>query len=91
MEQNDRTREKLIEIIQSAVGGCATYWAGLIADALIANGATIPVRCEGCKYYIENQRRCDHPCLDFDVECFDHWLEMESSDFCSYGERTTDG
>ena len=34
-------REKLIELIQSAVGGCATYWAGLIADALIANGVTI--------------------------------------------------
>ena len=34
-------REKLIELIQSAVDGCATYWAGLIADRLIANGVTI--------------------------------------------------
>lgn len=34
-------REKLIELIQSAVSGCATYWAGLIADHLIANGVTI--------------------------------------------------
>ena len=34
------TREKLIELIQSAVDGCATYWAGLIADHLIANGVT---------------------------------------------------
>ena len=34
-------REKLIELIQSAVNGCATYWAGLIADHLIANGVTI--------------------------------------------------
>ena len=34
-------REKLIELIQSAVNGCATYWAGLIADNLIANGVTI--------------------------------------------------
>ena len=31
-------RKNLIEIIQSAVGGCSEYWAGLIADALIANG-----------------------------------------------------
>ena len=31
-------REKLIELIQSAVGGCARYWAELIADILIANG-----------------------------------------------------
>ena len=35
------TREKLIELIQSAVDGCATYWAGLIADHLIANGVTV--------------------------------------------------
>ena len=34
-------REKLIELIQSAVDGCATYWAGLIADHLIANGVTV--------------------------------------------------
>lgn len=31
-------REKLIELIQSAVGGCARHWAELIADHLIANG-----------------------------------------------------
>ena len=35
------TREKLIELIQSAVDGCATYWAGLIADHLIANGVRL--------------------------------------------------
>ena len=45
-------REKLIELIQSAVGGCATYWASLIADHLIANGVTIPVRCKDCKYCV---------------------------------------
>lgn len=33
-------REKMIELIQSAVDGCAEYWAGLIADHLIANGVT---------------------------------------------------
>lgn len=39
--ENDPVREKLIELIQSAVNGCATYWAGLIADHLIAHGVTI--------------------------------------------------
>ena len=34
-------REKLIKLIQSAVDGCAEYWAGLIADSLIANGVTV--------------------------------------------------
>lgn len=39
-------REKLIELIQSAVGGCSKYWAGLIADHLISNGVTIRKREE---------------------------------------------
>ena len=33
-------REKLIELIQAAVGGCTEYWLGLIADHLLANGVT---------------------------------------------------
>ena len=35
------TREKLIELIQSAVGGCAEYWAMVIADHLIDSGVTV--------------------------------------------------
>lgn len=34
-------RDKLIELIQNAVDGCSSYWAGLIADHLIAHGVTI--------------------------------------------------
>lgn len=34
-------REKLIQLIQNAVGGCARHWAEIIADKLLANG----VRC----------------------------------------------
>ena len=34
-------RDKLIELIKESVNGCATYWASLIADHLIANGVTI--------------------------------------------------
>ena len=36
-------KEKLIQLIQDAVGGCSRYWAELIADNLIENGANIPV------------------------------------------------
>lgn len=35
-------RERLIKLIQEAVGGCATHWAGLIADHLIENGLIAP-------------------------------------------------
>ena len=34
-------REKLVEIIQNSVGGCARYWAEVITDGLIANGVTV--------------------------------------------------
>ena len=34
-------KEKLVEIIQDSVGGCARHWAEVIADGLIANGVTV--------------------------------------------------
>ena len=37
-------KEKMIALIQDAVGGCSRYWAELIADNLIANGATLPLK-----------------------------------------------
>lgn len=49
-------REKLIELIQSAVNGCATYWAGLIADHLIANGVTVTDNNVGCKWIPVTER-----------------------------------
>ncbi len=35
-------REKLIELIQNAVNGCARHWAEIIADHLLANGVIVP-------------------------------------------------
>lgn len=51
-------REKLIELIQAAVDGCAAYWAGLIADHLIANGVTVRKLkfCEYCEEGIDGYR-----------------------------------
>ena len=43
------------------------------------------VHCRDCEYYTSSARRCDHPQLDYDIECYDHWLETEPDDFCSYG------
>lgn len=34
-------RDRLIELIQASVNGCARYWAQVIADYLIANGVGI--------------------------------------------------
>lgn len=40
--QREQQREKLIEIIQSSVGGCARHWAEVIADGLLDNGVIVP-------------------------------------------------
>ena len=53
------------------------------------------VRCRDCKYVRETGKNCfgkdfvicDHPDLEWDVECFDHWLGRYPDDFCSQGER----
>ena len=47
-------------------------------------------RCRDCKYYCQdkiNVEICRHPELDFDIECYDHWINTKPDDFCSYGER----
>ena len=35
-------RDRLIELIQDAVNGCARHWAEIIADHLLANGVIVP-------------------------------------------------
>lgn len=34
-------KEKLVDIIQNSVGGCARHWAEIIADGLISHGVTV--------------------------------------------------
>ena len=35
-------RDRLIELIQNAVNGCARHWAEIIADHLLSNGVILP-------------------------------------------------
>ena len=104
-------REKLIEILCSAyipitngnvtVGefSIAIDEAEVLADHLIANGVTIPVRCKECKHWIaEDLERCKalkqepyglclkHRCLP--LAGYHEYRNQD--DFCSYGERRTD-
>ena len=46
-----------------------------VADHLIANGVTIPVRCKDCTEWDERNQECGH------------WYGFHENDFCSYGER----
>ena len=45
-------RERLIELIQKAVDGCARHWAEVIADYLLANGVIAPPCNIGDKVYM---------------------------------------
>ena len=48
---NDKQRERLVELIQASVNGCARNWAEVIADYLLANGIIIPPVKVGDKVY----------------------------------------
>lgn len=44
-------RDRLSDMIQNAVGGCAKYWADVIADHLLAEGVIVPKVKIGDKLY----------------------------------------
>ena len=48
------------------------------------------VRCKDCTHYNAEIHRCDHPNLNYDVECYDQWIDTEPDDFCSYGGRSAE-
>lgn len=84
-------REKLIELIQSAVSGCARYWAELIADRLIAAGVVVPVRCKDCKKWDAKIGSCEEFTTHRFPACGRITFLTREDDYCSYGERRTDG
>ena len=58
----------------------------LLSDYLIANGVTIPVRCEDCKHWLH-----DFPgCTDAIGRC--EWANymVGGNGYCVYGERRTE-
>lgn len=44
-------RDRLSNMIQNAVNGCAKYWADVIADHLLANGVIVPFAECGAEIY----------------------------------------
>ena len=52
-------RERLIELIQNAVGGCARHWAEIIADSLLENGVIVPPCKVGDKMYFDGKYFAD--------------------------------
>ena len=86
-------REKLIELIGQVqddgcdYSNCFGAWDrpdhienSVLADHLIANGVTIPVRCKDCKSYEWNEFDGCHVCISLSKY-------VKEDFFCSYGER----
>lgn len=89
--QND-TRDRLVKLIQNSVDGCASYWAGLIADELIANGVIVPpCKVGDTAWYISIERYIpltykikEAKVVNFRADCngiFEFELETEKSTF----------
>ena len=81
-------REKLIALLAEVLPyshGCPEYLlrakAEMIADHLLANGVTIPTRCEDCKYKFSANGHNKDGCP------LDGVGLMHDDDFCSCGER----
>ena len=80
------TRTYLTKMIQFAVGGCADYWAGLIADCLLAHGVTvqewIPAKeppKESGEYIVMIHRAANPTTLLYHVE-EKSWFEVTMED-----------
>lgn len=59
----------------------------IIADHLIANGVTIPVRCKECKHW----KHIEHVgCSDLAKVCMLSNYMIGANGYCLYGERRTD-
>ena len=70
-----------------------------LADHLIANGVTIPVRCKDCASFEETYRTvgeetgnvyCGGYCYHWDYEQGMSPNQVYGDDFCCHGERRTD-
>jgi hypothetical protein len=74
-------REKLIELIEQE------YYCSIeeIADHLIANGVTIPVRCKDCKHWKNEINGCTEEKRFCDIGFY----MVHKNGFCSFGERKT--
>ena len=78
-------REKLIELLtQVAVLGDYLDMRK-VADHLIANGATIPVRCQDCKHWKNEINGCTEDKRFCDIGFY----MVHKNGFCSFGERKT--
>ena len=77
-------RDRLIELIQKSVGGCARNWAETISDYLLANGVIVPpCKVGDTVYYIPLFENHIIECIVAQIAKVP-FTESEMS-FCCYG------
>lgn len=80
----EREIEQLIKLLEEAPGQAnnEVYSFAEIADHLIANGVTIPVRCKNCAFWSDGVAGCtDHVKI-----CTIGFYMIGENGFCSFGE-----
>ena len=80
-------REKLIELL--AETPCIAWSSSarqMVADHLIANGVTIPVRCHECEHW-KNEI---NGCTEDRRFCNIGYYMVHKDGFCSFGEKKTE-
>lgn len=72
-------REKLVEIIQNSVGGCARHWAEVIADGLIAHGVTVRDNAEITDELLKQLRNAPPMVLHEEptIEVVQEWISVK--------------
>ena len=81
-------RDRLIEMIQNSVGGCARHWAEIIADHLLANGVILlPCKVGSTLYRIDyREQRCSPENVSYDQYYCRECQHLEFG-FCDYRRK----
>lgn len=80
-------REKLVELIEKTGMVENKNRCNIIAEELISNGVTLPVRCKDCIHRVYVDMGDEIGAIG---GCELFGMAMQYDAFCSYGERRTD-
>ena len=88
MGMDNKLRDKLVELL--AITSLEFEDAVTLANYLIRNGITIPVRCKDCKSRHTEDCLMQYTDYSEDMDANPEGISVEwceDNDFCSYGER----
>ena len=86
-------RDRLIEMIQNSVGGCARRWAEVIANHLLSNGVIVPPCKVGDTVYVINDWEVEKTTVfSMKIESTDsHWMTFVEAKIIDHGIKFKEG